>query len=122
MILAEAEPLDWERVLRQAVVPVAAAYAGWLLILRAYRRGPGPRAAVPSPGAEPTYRDLVRYLLRTAVMGYLLFLLVVGVFYLVLGDETPELLVDAAGGGAVLAFGIAVPGLLITSWLYDRRA
>ena len=115
-----AEPLDWEQVFRQAVLPVASAYAGWLLVLRSYRRGRS-RRTVLATGPEPRYRDLAAYLLRTTTMGYVVFLLIVGVFYLVLGNESPELLRDALVRGAALAFGVAFPGLLLIAWLYDRR-
>jgi hypothetical protein len=121
-MFAEADPLDWGRVLRQAVIPVASAYAVFVAILIAYRRQRRADATTPPAGEEPTYRTLVRYLVNTAVGGYAVFLVIVAVFYLVLGGQTPRLLREALVEGSVLAFGIVIPGFLLISWLHDRRS
>jgi hypothetical protein len=54
--------------------------------------------------------------------GYLLFLLIVGVFYFVLGDHDERFLLQALREGSVLTFAIVVPAFLLISWLYERPA
>ncbi len=121
-MLAEADPLDWGRVVRQAIIPVASAYGVFLAILLSYRRGGGRVVVADRPGPEPTHRDLLRYLLRTAGGGFAVFLVTVAVFYLLLGGQEPDLLREALLEGSLLAFGIVIPGFLLISWLHDRRS
>jgi Family of unknown function (DUF6256) len=63
---------------------------------------------------------LARFLLVTAVAGYVVFLGIVAVFHVVIGGGPVSVIGDAASGGALLAFGIAVPvfvGLAaVTRW------
>jgi hypothetical protein len=113
--------VDWEKVLRQAVIPVASAYVVFLAILASYRRQRAAGVARKPTGPEPTWRDLVRYLVNTALGGSTVFLLIVAVFYLVLGGQSPRLLREALVEGSALAFGIVIPAFLVISWLYDRR-
>ena len=120
-MLAETDPLDWGRVLRQAVIPVASVYGVFVTILLAYRRRGGRPVPDATADREPTYRDLVRYLIRTAAGGFAVFLVIVAVFYLVLGGQKPDLLREALLEGSLLAFGIVIPGFLLISWLHDRR-
>ncbi len=113
-------------LLRGVVAPVGTAYVVVLALLwqfgRARRAGtaapqtPNPRRA----GAVTSWPALLRHVLSTVAGGYLLFLLIVGVFYFVLGDHDERFLLQALREGSVLTFAIVVPAFLLISWLYER--
>jgi hypothetical protein len=126
--VAGADPLDRWDVLRHDVIPVAAAYLVLLALLITYgvmagRRSPrsGPEAERPS-GGVPRWGDLVRHLAGTAVGGYVFFLLIVVVFYLILGGEEFEFVRQALVEGSVLTFLFVVPAFLLFSFLADLRS
>jgi hypothetical protein len=70
-------------------------------------------------GGGASWTRLLRYLLVTAAGGYLLFLVIVWVFYLVLGGQDRTLLDQALKEGSMLAFLIVVPGLVAVEGLHE---
>lgn len=94
-------------ILRQVVIPLLAAYVV-LLAMLAYRarRGRARRGPDAAPGSAAR---LGRYLAATFVGGYLVFLAIVGLYYALVAGETPTFLRQAVEGGALLAFGVALP-------------
>ena len=103
-----------EEVLRVGMAP----YRYGAIRAREHRAGfaaPGDRRA---PAA--VWPRLLRHVLATAAGGYVLFLAIVLIYYFVLGGETARFIRNAVLGGAWLAFGVAVPSLLIAAWLEDR--
>jgi len=115
---AGAEPKSWVDVLRHDVAPVLAAYLAYLGFLVAYARGGARRRAQDRSSAS--WPDLIRYLLSMLVGGYLFFLLIVVVFYFVLGNEPRSFVTQALGQGSLLAFVIVGPAFLALSWVADR--
>jgi hypothetical protein len=109
---------------RQDIVPlvsVAAAFAG--LLVWWVRRGAARQRErhVATQGLErPSFGRLARHVLGTAVGGYVAFLLIVGLYYLLLGGQTRSFLVQALWGGAFLAFAVAVPTFLVSGPLTGR--
>jgi Family of unknown function (DUF6256) len=125
---AGADPLDWADVLRHDVIPVLSAYLVFLAILLAYRHarrragGALHAAGTRSAGGErPTWRDLVRYLAAMVAGGYVFFLAIVVVFYLILGSEPRSFVSQALGEGSLLAVA-TIPAFLAISWAADRLA
>jgi hypothetical protein len=107
--------------LRDAVLPVLAAYAFFVALLVLYARDPK-RSVARGGGLPPPWPVLLRYLAVMVPMGYLVFLAIVFVFYPLLGATTPSaLLTQAVGLGALLAFGVALPAFLFLSYLDRRR-
>jgi hypothetical protein len=117
----------WTELLRHDVIPVMSAYA--LLVVMLLRYGAGRRAAAARRkvahasgadvgGAEPGRADLVRYLVRTALGGYVVFLLIVTLYYFALGGEPPSFLGQALWGGAFLGFAAAIPAFLLIDRLH----
>jgi hypothetical protein len=119
---AGADPKAWTDILRHDVIPVATAFVGFMALLLSYhrRRKRGETVRVETePVAGTSWLRLVRYLLVTAGGGYVLFLLIVWVFYLILGGEDRSLLDQALGEGSMLAFLIVVPGFLAIEGLHE---
>jgi Family of unknown function (DUF6256) len=108
-------PTGWVDVVRHDVIPVASAFAVWVGVLVSYRRSGGRR-----PEHGPTGRRAFGALASLVVGGYLVFLAIVVVFYLVLGGEALSFISQALVEGSVLAFGIVVPAFLGLSWLDER--
>ena len=110
-------------VIRHDVVPLLSAYlllVGMLLYHRRQRRRRGPQPEDPIRGWPPTYRGLVRFLVNTAVGGYLAFMAMILLYNVLLGGEDVRLIRDAVTGGAWLGLGVAVPALLLFGWLEAR--
>jgi Family of unknown function (DUF6256) len=112
-------------VLRQAVIPVVSAYLVFLAILVTYRQSrregrDGRR--VPEAHGPPAWRHLIRYVTAMAVGGYLFFVLIVVVFYFVLGNEARSLIYQALAEGSLLTFGMVVPAFLLMTWIAERRS
>lgn len=116
---AGADPMGLWDVLRHDGIPVAAAYLVFVGMLVAYRRGSarGRRSEM-----EGTWPDLLRYVAVTVAGGYAVFLVIVTLFYLVLGGESPEFLRQALVEGSILTFGIVAPAFLGMTWLREARA
>jgi len=120
-------PLGWSTLLRQDVIHVLSGYLVVMAMLFS-RRAPARRRAEPvgtGPvlrGWPPTWRGLVRYLINTAIGGYAVFLLIVVVFYFILGGEGFGFIRDALTGGVWLSLGLAVPCLLAIAWIEERLA
>lgn len=106
-------------ILRQVVIPLLATYVV-LLAMLAYRASRGRRARVP--GAAMPLSRLLRYLLATVAGGYLAFLAIVGLYYALVAGESPTFLRQAVEGGALLAFGIALPLFALASAVPAVRA
>ena len=108
--------------LRSDLIPLLISYALFLALLaawwRATRRTTSPRRA-PS-GPAPTFAALVRHVAVMAVGGYLAFLVLVGGYYAAVARQTPRFLRQAVSGGAVVAFLIGVPVLLLAGWVEGR--
>ena len=119
---AGADPQTWADILRHDVIPVATAFVGFVALLLSYRRRQkrGEHVRVEAnPVVGASWTRLVLHLLATASGGYVLFLLIVWVFYLVLGGEDRTLLHEALAEGSMLAFLIVVPGLLAIEGLHE---
>lgn len=96
--------LDVGRLIRQDVVPLTVVYVLFLVAmarhLRARRRGP---VAVRRPRGPVDVGRLARHLAITAAGGYVVFLAVILLFYVVLGASTHEFAAKAAVRGGLLA-------------------
>ncbi len=106
------------RLLREVVAPVLTGYVVVLAMLASYRRAllRGDVEAL-RPRPVPTgWAGLVRDVVAMAVAGYAFFLLLVVVFYFVLGGESGTLLTDALFEGSVLTFLVALPVFFLLSW------
>ena len=105
-------------VLRTAVAPVLAAYLAWVALLLVWWRGRGRRGERPGP-ARPA-RSL-RSLVLDVLGGYGFFLVIVVVFYLVLGSESVDFIEEALVEGSIMTFGMVLPFLLAAAVLGGRR-
>lgn len=115
--------MDWEVVLRQAVSPVLAAYLVFLALLVTHARGrvragrmrrrPGGAGIDPIPFDRAA---LARHLASTVAGGYPIFLGIILVFYLVLGDRTRSFVAEALLEGSALAV-MVIPAFLLLSWV-----
>jgi hypothetical protein len=107
---------------RDAVLPVLAAYAFLVALLVVHARDGRRSAPDAREQSRPPWPALLRYLGVLITMGYLVFLAIVFVFYPLLGATTPSaLLTQAVGMGALLAFGIALPSFVLLSYVDRRR-
>jgi hypothetical protein len=109
------------RLVREVVAPVLTGYVVVLGMLVAYRRAVqrDPKALKARP--VPTdWSRLLRHVVGTTVGGYAFFLLLVGVFYFILGEHSATLVRDALVYGSVLAFAVVVPVFLLLSWAQSR--
>jgi len=110
--------------LRSDLLPLLISYVLFLALLATWwqatrrhdRRPPPP----PPVGRDPTFLVLVRYLVATAVGGYAAFLVLVGGYYAAVARQTPWFLRQAISGGAVMAFAIGLPALLVVGWVEGR--
>jgi Family of unknown function (DUF6256) len=126
-LAAVARPVSLSWLIRHDIVPVGCAFlgvvgAGWWYVRRSLRPGatpPLPASAPTGPGSRAEWWRLLRYAFGVTLGGYLVFALIIGVFYLVLGDAGSKYLRQGFGLGAVLAFGIALPGFLAISALAE---
>ncbi len=110
------------RLLREVVAPVLTGYIVVLGMLIAYRRAAtrrGAKALKPRP-VPADWKGLLRHVVGTAALGYAFFLLVVVVFYFILGGHSPMLVRDALVYGSLLAFAVVVPVFLFLSWIQSR--
>ncbi len=114
-------------LLRHDVIPVLSGYLVVMSILLAHRWDRRRRAAQGRPdepiairGWPPTWAGLTRYLLATALGGYVVFIAVILLYYFALGGENLTFIRDALTGGVWLGLGIAVPGLLFLGWVEER--
>ncbi|HEX9313158.1 MAG TPA: DUF6256 family protein [Actinomycetota bacterium] len=112
---------------RHDVIPVVSGYVVVMSMFVAHRRDRRRRAARGRPdepitirGWPPTWSGLTRYLLATALGGYVVFIAVILLYYFALGGENFTFIRDALTGGVWLGFGIAVPGLLFLAWVGER--
>jgi Family of unknown function (DUF6256) len=107
--------------LRNDVVPMLAAAPVIGVALGLYwrerrRTAPEPRSPTPRPS-----HALGRFLVRTAVPGYLLFIVIVVAFSSTVSRPL-TFITQALWGGAFLAFAAGVPSFLLMSWLADMLA
>jgi len=111
-------------LLRSDLIPLLISYVLFLALLATWSvttRRPDERQAPPPPsGREPSFGRLVRYAAITAVGGYVAFLVLVLGYYAAIARQTPWFLRQAVSGGAVMAFLIGLPALLLAGWLEDR--
>ena len=98
----------------RVVVPLVSAYALFVGIAASWWRHPAP---LPSRSGRP----LLRYQLALTCGGYAAFLAIVLVFHVWVAGQRGALL-SAVRGGAFLAFGVALPALLLLSWIDSRRS
>jgi uncharacterized protein DUF6256 len=93
----------------RVVAPVVSAFGLFLAVaLVSLRRGGSPTHRSPSVRSPASWRGL----LTTALGGYALFLVIVLVFHVVIAHQR-DAMRYAVAGGAVLAFGVAVPSFAI---------
>jgi glycerol uptake facilitator-like aquaporin len=112
--LADVHPLSWDAILRQAVAPTASAFAVFLVVFVWFARQAGHADAAPgSRLGNLAWAQLIRSVLRTLVSGYLVFALIIGIFYFVLGDEPRDFVPQSLVQGLVLGFGIVLPAFVI---------
>src|SRR3989442_12632850 len=90
--VAGSNPRSWVDVLRHDVIPVASAFAVWVVVLWSYRHS---AARGRRTNDTPTGRRAFAALASTVVGGYLTFLGIVVVFYFVLGGEAPSFIFQA---------------------------
>jgi hypothetical protein len=109
--------LDVARVIRQDVIPLATTYVLFLLALsRQMRRRQTPSTPmVPAGAAGGGLRALARYLVVTAAGGYLVFLAILLVFYLVLGAAPSRFVLKGAVRGAGLSALVVIVFLLLAA-------
>ena len=122
---AGAEPTGWWDLARHDVMPVAIAYLLFLVLLATHRhtaRSPKPPTLPPPRSAGPGSGGLLRYLRGTFAGGYVVFLVIVVVFYVLLGGERPVFIGHALAGAAWLGFGMVLPAFLLLSFMNDRRS
>ena len=105
-------PIGLSRLIREGVIPLVVVYAVFLVLLV---RAAGARAARPANAGRAIH------LLATATAGCIVFLAIVAVFELGLGARGWAYLGRAAAGGAILAYGVAVPVFLGVAWALERR-
>ena len=109
--------LDIGRVIRQDVIPLTTTYVLFLLAMARHVR----RRGVASPPREMAratgggFRPLARYLAVTAAGGYLVFLGILLVFYLLLGAASLRFVVKGAVRGAGLTVLVVVLFLLLVA-------
>ncbi|HXF57109.1 MAG TPA: DUF6256 family protein [Actinomycetota bacterium] len=115
-------PKGLGEIVADAVVPLVLVYGWFLALLVAYgrhlereaARGPRPpRPAAPPPARRP----LLHHPVPTFFGGYTLFVSVVALYSPLVAARTPGILEDAITGGALLAFGVAAPGMVALSLL-----
>ena len=108
-------------LLRSDLIPLLISFGLFLALLatwwRATRR---PHPEPPVPGRPPTFAALLRYVAVTAVCGYAAFLILVGGYYAAIARQTPWFLRQAVSGGAVVAFLVGAPVLLLVGWAEGR--
>jgi hypothetical protein len=96
---------------------VLAAYLVYLGVLLAHRRGVSRQRR---GGQIGNWTALLGHVLGSALAGYLVFVVLVGVFYFVLGDQPSSFILRAAVEQAIFGFGIVVPLLLLLAWTEER--
>jgi hypothetical protein len=109
---------DAVRILRQVVLPLALSYLWFAWMILSWIRGRAGSGRPPRPLVVrvPTWRRFAAGLLRTAALGYAVFILSVGAHCI--GFAGGEGCVRTAlGGGAFLAFVVGLPGFLVGGWL-----
>jgi ABC-type Fe3+ transport system permease subunit len=120
-------------LIRQDLVPMVAGYLVIMTVLgMGLRRRQRPRAPVSDgtgvsdetgardgTGARGGWPALIRYMIGTAVGGYLVLSAVVVVYYYGVARVGGQFLQSAFTGTALLA-GIALPVFAITTWLTER--
>jgi hypothetical protein len=120
-------PVALDDLLRHDVIPLLFVYLAVLAMLgycaRALRARPRNRFA---PGSlegrtQRGWFPLLRHITVTAVCGYLMFLVVVGLLYGLVAEVTFEFLRDAVVGGGFLAFVVALPVFAALSWVGSAR-
>ncbi len=99
-------------VFRQAIAPVLAAYLAFLAMLVSYAR------TRKSVAATAPLERSTRSIGATMTGGFVCFLVIVMVFYPVLGNERPAIIGQALAQGLVLIFAIVIPGFLLLSALW----
>jgi len=109
-------PVTWAEVIRRAAAPVLAGYIVFLAIASAYRGGRRERTAPRAlDGGRHLSGPFGRYLAPTVVGGFGFFLLVVVVFYFVIGERSPTFIEQALRHGSLLTFAVVHPGFVILS-------
>ncbi|MDP8956667.1 MAG: hypothetical protein M3N24_06895 [Actinomycetota bacterium] len=108
------------RILREVIAPVLTGYVVVVAMLIAYwralRRGDRLR---PHP-VPARWGRLVRDVIVMAIAGYAVFLVLVVVFYFILGGHSATLITDALGYGSLFTFIVVVPVFLVLSWAQSR--
>jgi hypothetical protein len=111
--------VNWARVFRQVIAPVASAYIVFLVVFVRYatrHSGSPPRQLQAERSNELPWPALLRRLAVTLAGAYLVFALIIAIFYLVLGGQPRNFVPQSMAQGAVLAFGIVLPAFLLLTW------
>ena len=103
-------------VLRRDVIPVLAAFTVVASMAIYARRHPSGTERIEAPG----WRNVVRHQVITIGLGYLVFLAIVLVFHVWIAGKRGAM-ISALGGGAFLAFAVAMPLFIAGSLIRARR-
>ena len=103
---------------QQAILPLAGTYALFLAMLAFAGRplAPGRAAGLGARPPHVAWRRTVPGIVLTVAGGYVFFVAMIASYVLLSGHDPGGLLGHSIRGGAVLAFGIVVPGFLVLSW------
>ena len=106
---------------QQAIVPLTGFYALFLgmLAFSARRQLPDDHDTASEAASALRAVDWLRAvpsMLLTVAAGYGFFVAMIGAYVLVSGSDPGGLLGHAIRGGALLAFGVVVPGFILLSW------
>jgi Family of unknown function (DUF6256) len=106
--------------MRQDLLPMVVGYALTMTALgvgMSLARTPAPAMPERRRGGWPS---LIRHLVGTALGGYGVLMVIVVLYYALIARQGRGFLRSAFTGNAMLAFGIALPGLLAISFVIDR--
>jgi hypothetical protein len=110
---------DAQDIARRIVPPLVTAFVLFLVVLRYAVRHPEPEGGDVRARIGVPWPVFWRWLAITIVSGYAAFLLIVLVFHVALARDAGAFR-SAVAGGAVLAFGVAVPVFVVSEILARR--
>ena len=103
-------------ILRRDVIPVLAAFTVVASMALYARNHPSDPERIEAAG----WRTVVRHQVITIGLGYLVFLAIVLVFHVLIAGQRGAM-ISAVGGGAFLAFAVAMPLFVAGSLIRARR-
>jgi Family of unknown function (DUF6256) len=114
--------MSLSEVLRQDIAPVVTAFLGLLVLFVWYATRRGRVVAKQEPALGPItgpidWRKLARRLAGTMIGGYVIFALIIGIFYFVLGEQAGNFVQQSLAQAAILEFGIVLPAFVLLTWV-----